>query len=308
MPRVSVIIPVHNMYDYMDKCLESVMQQTLSDIEIILVENASTDRSLEKCHEYAAKDSRIKVLHLDVGDLAHARNNGLKLATAEYVAFLDSDDYVALDMYEEHYKFASEHELDIVYSNHVKIYDDREPMYTYNETGERKVMTPKEMLILNFTHKIPVNACTMILRRKFFDTMQFPEFAYYEDRRLTYKLINASKKVGYIDKAYYHYYQRSESIVHTPNWKNYYDFAFAEKRRLEFIASSPLFTDEEKRGVAKIVAETFLSKVRRANRKAKTQEQRKKSRELVKAMHLIPKGCNLQFKSRFYRLMLKRLD
>ncbi len=306
MPKVSVIIPVHNMYDYMDKCLESAMKQTLSDIEIILVENASTDKSLEKCHEYAAKDSRIKVIHLEVGDLAHARNNGLKLATAEYVAFLDSDDYVALNMYEEHYNFAVEHDLDIVYSNHVKVYDDREPLYTYNETGERKVMTPKEMLIMNFTHKLPVNSCTMILKRKFFDTMQFPEFAYYEDRRLTYKLINASKKVGYIDKAYYHYYQRSESIVHTPSWKNYYDFAFAEKRRLEFISSSPLFTTEEKRIVSKIVAETFLSKVRRANRKAKTPEQRTKSRELIKSMSLIPKGCKLQFKSRFYRQMLKR--
>jgi glycosyltransferase involved in cell wall biosynthesis len=76
----------------MDKCLESVMKQTLSDIEIILVENASTDKSLEKCHEYAAKDSRIKVIHLDVGDLALARNTGLKDATADYVAFLDSDD------------------------------------------------------------------------------------------------------------------------------------------------------------------------------------------------------------------------
>ena len=114
MPKVSVIIPVHNMYDYMDKCLDSVRQQTLEDIEIILVENASTDRSQEKCQEYAQKDPRIKFIHLDVGDLAHARNQGLMLATAEYVAFLDSDDYVARERYEEHYTFAKEHNLDIV--------------------------------------------------------------------------------------------------------------------------------------------------------------------------------------------------
>ena len=85
MPKVSVIIPVHDMYDYMDKCIESVRQQTLADIEIILVENASKDRSLEKCQEYALKDPRIKYIHLDVGDLYHARNQGLKHATAEYV-------------------------------------------------------------------------------------------------------------------------------------------------------------------------------------------------------------------------------
>ena len=305
MPKVSVIIPVHNMYDYMDKCLDSVRQQTLEDIEIILVENASTDRSQEKCLEYARKDSRIKFIHLDVGDLAHARNQGLMLATAEYVAFLDSDDYVSHKMYEDHYTFAKEYDLDIVYSNHVKVYDDKPSKYSYNETGEKKVMTPKEMLMLNFTHRIPVNSCTMIIRRKFFDAMHFPEFSYYEDRRLTYKLINESKKVGYIDKAYYHYYQRSGSIVHTPSWKNYYDFAFAEKRRLEFINASPLFTEEEKKRLSKIVAETFLSKLCRANQKAKTNEQKVKSRKLISAMSLIPKGCNLKLKSRIYRKLIK---
>ena len=305
MPKVSVIIPVHNMYDYMDKCLDSVRQQTLEDIEIILVENASTDRSLEKCQEYARIDPRIKFIHLDVGDLAHARNQGLMLATAEYVAFLDSDDYVAREMYEEHYTFAKEHNLDIVYSNHVKVYDDKPSRYSYKETGKRKVMTPKEMLMLNLTHRIPVNSCTMIIRRKFFDTMHFPEFSYYEDRRLTYKLINESKKVGYIDKAYYHYYQRSGSIVHTPSWKNYYDFAFAEKRRLEFIDSSPLFTAEEKIHLSKIVAETFLSKLCRANQKARTHEQKVESRKLISAMSLIPKGCNLKLKSRIYRKLIK---
>ena len=307
MAKVSVIIPVHNMYDYMDKCLDSVRRQTLEDIEIILVENASTDRSFEKCQEYARIDPRIKSIHLDVGDLSHARNQGLLHATAEYVAFLDSDDYVSREMYEDHYEFAKEHDLDIVYSNHVKVYDDKDPVYSYKETGKRKVMTPKEMLKLNFTHRIPVNSCTMILKRKFFHTMHFPEFSYYEDRRLTYKLINESRKVGYIDKAYYHYYQRAGSIVHTSSWKNYYDFAFAEKRRLEFINSSPHFSEDEKKHLSKIVAENFLSKLRRANREAKTHEQKVKSRKLVSAMSLIPKGCKLKFKSSVYRKLIKVL-
>ena len=197
--------------------------------------------------------------------------------------------------------------VDIVYSNHVKVYDTREPKFSYKETGERKVMTPKEMLILNLTHKIPVHSCTMILKRKFFDTMQFPEFSYYEDRRLTYKLINESKKVGYIAKAYYHYYQREGRIVQTPNWKNYYDFAFAEKRRLEFINESPLFTDEERKYLAKVTAETFISKLRRANSKADTRDQKIKSRKLVKALKLIPKGCKIKFKSRVYRKLIKVL-
>lgn len=95
--------------------------------------------------------------------------------------------------------------------------------------------------------------------------------------------------------------------MHTPSWKNYYDFAFAEKRRLEFIMESPLFTEDEKRHLAKIVAETFISKLRRANGKAKTHEQKMKSRKLINAMLLIPKGCKLKFKSRVYRKLIKVL-
>ena len=92
MTKVSVIIPVHNTSKYIDKCLKTVLNQTLSDIEIILVENASTDNSLAICQEYAKQDSRIKIMHLDVGDLSYARNKGVAIATGEYVAFLDSDD------------------------------------------------------------------------------------------------------------------------------------------------------------------------------------------------------------------------
>ena len=305
MTKVSVIIPVHNTSKYIDKCLKTVLNQTLSDIEIILVENASTDNSLAICQEYAKQDSRIKIMHLDVGDLSYARNKGVAIATGEYVAFLDSDDYVSLEMYEDHYKFAIENDLDLVYSNHKKVYDDKEPRYAYPETGEYKVMTPKEMLILNFSDKIPVHACTVIFKRTFFDTMKFPEFSSYEDRRLTYKLINATKKVGYIDKSYYHYYQRNGSIVHTRNWKNYYDFAFAEKRRLDFINESPLFSDEEKKYVSKKVAETFLSKLLRAHRKAKTAEQKEKTRKIIKEMSVIPRGSKIKFKSKLYRMLLK---
>ena len=231
MASLSVIIPVHNMQDYLPKCVESVRKQTLHELEIILVENASSDDSLKLCQAYAALDSRIRVMHLDVGDLSTARNRGVAEATSEYVAFLDSDDSIAPDMYETLYGFAVENKLDLVYSNHVHVFDDKPPKYHYKETGKSYVLTPKELLMMNFAHKVPLNSCTMIVKRKFFDTMQFPEFKYYEDRAFTYLLIAASERVGYIDKAFYLYYQRKGSIVHTKHWKMYYDFAHAEKER-----------------------------------------------------------------------------
>lgn len=307
MAKISVIVPVHNMQHMLPKCLNTLLNQTLSDLEVILVENASTDNSLQLCHEYAEKDSRIKVLHLDVGDLSTARNNGIAVATSDYVAFLDSDDTIALEMYETLYNFAIEHELDLVYSNHVLVYDDRPPKYNYPETGNSYVMTPKELLMMNFSHKVPLCSCTMLIKRKFFDTMHFPEFRYFEDRCFTYLLIAAAERVGYIDKAFYYYYQRDGSIVHSMNWKKYYDFTSAEKERLEFISKYPLFNDEERRVAAKIVAEMFLSKLRSTNRKAKTKEQKILSQKLISSMKYIPKGCKIKMKSRFYRHLIRAL-
>ena len=175
MSKVSIIVPVHNTAIYVEKCVESLQAQTIKDIEIILVENASTDDSLEVCHKLAAADPRIKVMHLEKGDLSHARNNGLTLADSEYVAFIDSDDTVRPEMFETLLGIAEADNLDIVYSNIVKVYGNRPPKYIFSEDGTVTVMTAKEMLVKNFTHKINVNACTMIARKSLFDDLKFPE-------------------------------------------------------------------------------------------------------------------------------------
>lgn len=305
MSKISVIIPVHNTQEYLPICMESILGQTMSDIEVILVENASTDNSLELCHKYASSDSRVKVIHSDVGDLSSARNLGLELATSEYVSFIDSDDTLQPDTYETLYGFAKPNDLDLVYFNHVQIFDDRPPKYAFRETGDAMVLTPKRLLMKQFMHKAPVTACTMLVRRHLFDNLKFPEFIYYEDRAFTYLLINSCKKVGYYDKAFYNYYQRSGSIVHTRSWKHYYDFAHAEKNRLEFILNSDIFTPEEQKRAAKRVSEMFLSKLRSANKMASTKHEKKLSRKMVKSISLIPKGCKLRMKSRMYKLYIK---
>lgn len=305
MSKISVIIPVHNTQEYLPICMESILGQTMSDIEVILVENASTDNSLELCHKYASSDSRVKVIHSDVGDLSSARNLGLELATSEYVSFIDSDDTLQPDTYETLYGFAKPNNLDLVYFNHVQIFDDRPPKYAFKETGDAMVLTPKRLLMKQFMHKAPVTACTMLVRRHLFDNLKFPEFIYYEDRAFTYLLINSCKKVGYYDKAFYNYYQRSGSIVHTRSWKHYYDFAHAEKNRLEFILNSDIFTPEEQKRAAKRVSEMFLSKLRSANKMASTKHEKKLSRKMVKSISLIPKGCKLRMKSRMYKLYIK---
>lgn len=305
MSKVSIIVPVHNTRQYLEACVDSLQNQTLKDLEIILVENASTDDSLELCHELAGKDSRIKVMHIDHADLSTARNSGLELVESEYVAFVDSDDTVLPDMYETMYEAASGNDLDLLYCNHVKIYENRPPKYNFTEDGSLHVMSPKEMLAMNFMHKINANACTMLVRRSLFDGLRFPENMSFEDRAFTFMLVDASRKVGYIRKAFYNYFQRKGSICHTMDWKRYYDFAEADRRRLQYIKDSKLFSDDEKKVLAEKSADSMIRRLRHLHSLAKTKEQKELSRAMADNMNLIPEDCYLPFKARLLRRYIK---
>lgn len=103
-PKVSIIVPIYNVEKYLDRCIQSLVNQTLNDIEIILVDDGSPDNCPSMCDEYAQKDNRIKVIHKQNAGLGYARNSGLEIATGKYVAFVDSDDYVDTTMYESLYK------------------------------------------------------------------------------------------------------------------------------------------------------------------------------------------------------------
>lgn len=115
MPKVSIIVPVYNVEAYLDRCINSLRSQSLEDIEIILVDDGSPDNCPDMCDCYAKKDKRIKVIHKTNAGLGFARNSGLDLVTGEYVAFVDSDDYVSPDMYEILYRTASGNNCDVVY-------------------------------------------------------------------------------------------------------------------------------------------------------------------------------------------------
>lgn len=115
MPQISIIVPIYNVDKYLDRCMQSLLNQTLKDIEIILVDDGSLDKCPEMCYEYSKKDNRIKVIHKQNAGLGYARNSGLEIATGEYVAFIDSDDYVDLHMFEKMYEEAISANYDAVF-------------------------------------------------------------------------------------------------------------------------------------------------------------------------------------------------
>lgn len=119
-PKVSIILPIYNVEKYLERCMDSLLNQTLKDIEIIMVDDGSPDTCPKMCDEYALRDSRIKVVHKMNAGLGYARNSGLEVATGEYVAFVDSDDFVDIRIYETLYHIASEKKSDVVFCGFIK--------------------------------------------------------------------------------------------------------------------------------------------------------------------------------------------
>ena len=306
MPKVSIIVPVHNTEKYLQACVDSLTAQTLSDIEIILVENCSTDNSLEVCNNLAQGDNRIKVLSIDKADLSTARNEGVKVASGEYIAFVDSDDTVLPTLCEETYNLATQRNLGLVCFSLHKTYDNRADKYPYSNDGSVKIVSAKEMTTLNLTDKIPTYVCTLLFKRELFETLAFPENIYYEDRASTFLFTSACERGAIVNKSYYRYYCRDGSISRSYGWKHFRDFAYANLRRLEFINNSGLYSTEEMASVASASADSFLRKLRHMLSKAQTPEQRSEALEWCHKLDLIPKGTRLPLKARAIRWYIKR--
>ena len=204
MPKVRVIVPVYNVQDYLDKCLSTLVNQTLTDIEIIVVNDGATDNSQKIIEEYARKYPMVKAYIKENGGLSDARNYGLQYAVGEYVGYVDSDDFVEEDMFEILYNKAKEEDSDIVECNLRHTYPDMEDI----EIGE-KIQDKKEMLM--FGRSVVWNK---IYKRSWLLStgVTFPKGLIYEDVEFFIKLIPHIRRYSYVDAASIHYVQRSSSI------------------------------------------------------------------------------------------------
>ncbi|CUP97411.1 glycosyltransferase family 2 protein [Clostridium baratii] len=249
---ISVIIPVYNVEKYLEKCINSVLNQTYKDLEIILVDDGSTDNSGKICDKYKLLDSRIKVIHKENGGLSDARNHGLDIASGEYIAFLDSDDWIDKNLYYILYKLSKDHNTDITVCNFKKVYTEDEKLNL--KSNNLITYTSLEALeaLYNKNYIQMIVAWNKLYKRSLFKENKYPCGKIHEDEFLTPVLLNESKKIVYIDTELIYYRQRSESIMNSSFNVKRLDLLDALEFRINYYKNNNLFElyDKEKKRLA----------------------------------------------------------
>lgn len=209
-PNVSIVIPIYNTAHYLRRCIESVLAQTMSQIEVILVDDGSTDLSGRIADDYAAQDSRITVIHKSNAGLSAARNDGVAAATADYILFLDSDDYVDAQFCERPWRAAVEHDADLVYYMHRRRFENGKVETTTTPFSDG-LISEKDALYIN--NHVAVTAWSMLYDRRLFQNLEFPVGRLCEDMGVTHRFIHAARRIYLINDALYNYsFGRSGSL------------------------------------------------------------------------------------------------
>lgn len=208
---ISIIVPVYKTEPYLRKCLNSIVRQTYENLEIIIVDDGSPDNCGKICDEYAALDSRIKVIHQRNGGLSAARNTGLKIASGAYIGFTDSDDWIDADMFETLYNGAQEHGADISICGFYSVRNNK-----YEEVKEEHtVLYGREdamhHLILDqaFTNQI----WNKLFKRELFEGIYFPDGRTFEDIGTTYKLVEKADRIVFLNSCKYYYLRRKDGLA-----------------------------------------------------------------------------------------------
>lgn len=239
-PKVSVIVPIYNVEAYLPRCLDSLRCQTLSDIEIILVDDGSPDRCGEIADRYAQEDSRFRVIHQANAGIAAARNRGIELAQAPYLMFVDSDDWVEPDFCLIPYEKVRKNEADmIIFRFFMDGFSKREPESTPMKEGN---LTREEAMVLLYS-KAGVIAWNKLYRRKLFEIIRYPEGFVFEDHGTTHRLVQKSERIWVTNNVLYHYCFREDSIVNSDTKKNQrdlYEMKMQEIHGLEVFGYSEL--------------------------------------------------------------------
>ena len=217
MPQISVIVPVYNVEKYIDRCVQSILGQTYSDFELILVDDGSPDNAPAMCDEWAAKDSRIRVIHKENGGLSSARNAGMEIAEGKYFHFVDSDDVIHPDCLRILMTCIQNTGAEIAMGRFTRFHEETVEENRFEPwNGKYVTRTNLETLDLLFVHSenLPalVSACGTMWHRRLFDDIRFPIGRLFEDEFTTYKLYYESNIVAFVDTVLYFYYENTNGM------------------------------------------------------------------------------------------------
>ncbi len=215
-PLITVIIPVYNVAKVLERCVHSVLDQTYPNLEIILVDDGSTDMSGKFCEVFAKRYPRIRTLHQKNAGLSAARNAGLDLMRGEYVVFVDSDDTIEPKLIRALYDLAVTHETKLAISSFQEIFpDNRRQAFADPEICPPQTFDTLECLIAMLLEEgFTMSACSKLYHASLFKNVRFPVGKLYEDVGTTYRLILQCPRLPFTPNPYYNYYQNHDSIVH----------------------------------------------------------------------------------------------
>ena len=232
-PLISVIIPVYNSEQYLDECVGSVVKQTYANLEIILVDDGSTDGSPQMCDAWAKKDSRIKVVHKENGGASFARNAGLDIANGDFVGFLDSDDYIAEDMYERLFEALNGTEIKISCCCMQRVFEDGKISETPTTVSKKVMDTTDAINELFFTEC--TSLCDKLFATSIFADIRLPNGEINEEFSILVPLIIAGGGMVRIKNQLYYYRAREGSVTNSHRYlqESYSGIVYNNLRRIE---------------------------------------------------------------------------
>lgn len=229
---ITVIIPVFNAEEHLEKCIKSVLNQTYKNIEVLLIDDGSDDKSKEICDNYQRKDFRIKVIHQENKGVAMARNRALEMSNGDFIGFVDSDDYIEQDMFELLHKNLKNSDADISICGYYNVKNG--VISNSSKVNIYEIMNTEEAFIKIGTEgSLGVVLWNKLYRKKLFKNIQFPKGRVSEDWIVIYKLFDKAKRIVYDSTPKYYYNLREKSLTHKKDVN--YDGIYASMEALELV-------------------------------------------------------------------------
>lgn len=248
--KISVIVPVYNTERYLERCLNSIINQNFFEIEIIIINDCSSDNSLKIIKKYMNMDQRIVLINKEKNEgLSAARNSGIKIAKGEYIFHIDSDDWIEQNYFKDMYEYAIENKADIVISDYYKDFDNGELIYIQDQKGcKYKEITKKQAIENIFLSKGYPAVWNKLIKRELYteNKIKHPNgISLGEDLAVTPKLMYCAKKIVKINKAYYHYIQNEASITKSQNFNKILDIYSVLNLLTDFFKNTQIILSKE---------------------------------------------------------------